>query len=96
MNKAEARHTKAMANKISGYVAHMRMKMRNLIDAQDEDYKDIPVENAEEVFNNLERDWNEIQSVIHDMLGDLRNPDYVEPIEDVEDLTRDYLENGDG
>lgn len=94
MNKAEVRHAKAMANKINGYVAHMRMKMRNLIDATDEDYKDVPVENAEEVFNNLERDWNEIQSVIRDMLGDLRNPDYAdEPVEEEIDICPDCGES---
>jgi len=90
LDTTQIRHARAMAEKIKGHVLHMQMRMRNLTDAKDSDYQHVPVENVESTFEDLENDWNEIQSVIRDMLPDLK------PIEDVEDLTTDYLENGDG
>jgi hypothetical protein len=48
------------------------MRMKNLMEASDEDYEHVPVKNVESVFNDLENDWKMIERVMNDMLGNLR------------------------
>lgn len=72
MDRTQARHARAMANKIREHSQHMSIRMKNLVEATDKDFEHVPVENVENVFNDLKSDWNMIQRVIQDMLGELR------------------------
>lgn len=70
MNHAQARHVASMAEKIHNHLARMQNRMDTLADQRMmETYG--TVEKAEEIFHELDSHWEEIQSVIRDMLPDL-------------------------
>lgn len=70
MNHAQARHTASMANKIKDHLSHMQNRMDTLADMRImETYG--TVDQATSIFEELERHWEEVQSVIRDMLPDL-------------------------
>lgn len=72
MNHAQARHTVSMANKIKDHLSRMQSRMDTLADMRMmETYG--TVNQATSIFEELDRHWEEVQSVIRDMLPDLPN-----------------------
>jgi len=64
MDKAQARHAKAMANKIKIHLQAMQWVMDPLVADKSEL---MPIGVVHEQFRILERRWEEIQSVLRDM-----------------------------
>jgi len=70
MNRAQARHAKAIARKIKTRAEHMALSMGAI---EREDLSDTPLDVAKNLFGDLEWDWKSIQNVLTDMLEELDN-----------------------
>jgi hypothetical protein len=68
MNRAQARHAKAMARKIKTHAEGMALSMGAI---EWEKLEDVPLEIVKERFGELGGYWRSIQSVLKDMLPEL-------------------------
>ncbi len=68
MEATQARHAVAMANKILNHLQRMQWAMEAI---RDHSEPGVPVETIIAKFNELEPDWNQVQSVLSDMLPEL-------------------------
>lgn len=73
MNKAQARHASSMAKKIKMHASSIIGRMNAIeYECAHTEAEDVPVENVEQIFNELEADWQAIQSVLNEMLPELK------------------------
>ncbi len=72
MNDKQARHARAMADKMLTHLQRMTWEMEAVKNMEDRDVKSIPVENIEERFTGLEMTWRRMVSVNKDMLPELK------------------------
>jgi hypothetical protein len=68
MNRAQARHAKAMARKIKTCAESMALSMGAI---EREDLSDTPLGVVKSLFDELEGYWRSIKSVLKDMLPEL-------------------------
>lgn len=71
MNKQQARHAQAMANKIKTHLQAMQWAMNAISEEATIALEQVPIENVTQQFRILERRWEEIQNVLRDMEHEL-------------------------
>ena len=72
MDKAQARHARAMAKKIKGHAALIVTQMAVIEHLDGEDLTPVSLNVIIERFNELEYSWSGIQRVLADMLPELQ------------------------